>query len=100
MTQLADTAAPDADEAPRLPPPSRGFRLIHGLGWTLVWLGALTLGFVAHQLWITTFFAKQNQAELVADLVERFESAEITEVPYVPVLPPDEVPFHMTGSSL
>ena len=92
MTQLADTATSGDEEVPRLPPPSRGYRLIHGVGWTLVWLGALTLGFVAHQLWITTFFAKQNQAELAADLEERFEVAEITEVPYVPVFPPGETP--------
>jgi sortase A len=92
MTQLADTATPHADEVARLPRPSRAYRLLHGLGWTLVWLGALTLGFVAHQLWITTFFAKQNQAELVAELEEHFEVAEIIEVPYVPVAPVGEDP--------
>ncbi len=92
MTQLADQATRHAAEAPRLPPPSRGYRIIHALGWTLVWLGALTLGFVAHQLWITTYFAKQNQAELVAELEERFEAAEITEIPYVPVVPIGETP--------
>ncbi len=65
---------------------------MRGTGLTLVWLGALTLGFVAHQLWITTFFANQNQTELVAALEEHFESAEIVEVPYVPVVPPGETP--------
>jgi sortase A len=65
---------------------------MHGIGWTLVWLGALTLGFVAHQLWITTFFAKQNQTELASELEEHFESVEITEIPYVPVVPPGEDP--------
>jgi sortase A len=65
---------------------------MRGAGLTLVWLGALTLGFVAHQLWITTFFANQNQTELVADLEEHFESAEIVEIPYVPVFPPGESP--------
>ncbi len=92
MTQLADTETSRSEEAPQLPPPSRGYRLIRGMGWTLVWLGILTLGFVAHQLWITTFFAKQNQAELVAELEDHFESAEITEIPYVPVFAPGEAP--------
>ena len=92
MTQLADAAAARAEEAPSLPPPSRGYRLLRGSGLTLVWLGALTMGFVAHQLWITTFFAKQNQTELVADLEEHFEAAEIVEIPYVPVVPPGESP--------
>lgn len=63
-----------------------------GAGWTLVWLGALTLGFVAHQLWITTWFAKANQVELAADLVDRFATAEIAEVTYVPVMAPGDVP--------
>jgi len=90
MTQPADTAADRAEEEPRLPPPSRRYRVINAMGWTLVWLGALTLGFVAHQLWITTFFARQNQAELAADLEEHFEAAEITEIPYVPIVPPGE----------
>ena len=92
MTQLADTAESGTEEVPRLPPPSRGYRLMHGIGWTLIWLGALTMGFVVHQLWMTTFFAKQNQAELIVDLEERFGSAEIIEIPYIPVTPSTDSP--------
>ena len=71
----------------QLPPPSWGYRIVHATGWTLVWLGWLTLGFVAHQLWITTWFAKANQADLAVELEEHFAAAEIVEVPYVPVVP-------------
>ncbi len=91
MTQVAQKAE-DEVEGPQLPPPSLGYRVIRGTGLTLVWLGALTLGFVAHQLWITTFFAKQNQADLAVELEEHFAAAEITEIPYVPVVPPGEDP--------
>lgn len=96
MTQLAENTekGEQADTAvsPPLPPPTLGYRIIRGLGWTLVWLGGLTLGFVAHQLWITTFFAKANQAELAVELEERFAAAEIVEVEYVPVVVPGEDP--------
>lgn len=90
MTQVAEKT--DEVDAPQLPPPSLGYQLIRGTGWTLVWLGALTLGFVAHQLWITTFFAKQNQVELAVELEEHFAATEIVEVPYVPVVVPGEDP--------
>jgi len=104
MTQVADNVDIDDEEAPQLPPPTLGYRIIRGAGWTLVWLGALTLGFVAHQLWITTFFAKQNQAELAVDLEERFASVEISEVPFVPVVvageePPQPDPSIVSGAT-
>ena len=96
MTQVAektDSSEPaDEDAARRLPPATLRYRIMRGAGWTLVWLGALTLGFVAHQLWITSFFAKANQAELSEELEERFAAVEITEVEYVPVVVPGEDP--------
>lgn len=95
MTQVADktetTGEPD-EETPQILPPGLGYKIVSALGWTLVWLGALTLGFVAHQLWITSFFAKANQAELDEELVERFAAAEISEVEFVPVVVPGEEP--------
>lgn len=96
MTQLAENTdtgnEAEPNTAPSLPPPTLVYRVLRTLGWTLVWLGGLTLGFVAHQLWITTFFAKANQAELAAELEERFAAAEIAEVEYVPVVVPGEEP--------
>ncbi|NND01485.1 MAG: class E sortase, partial [Acidimicrobiia bacterium] len=95
MTQLAENteAGETAEDAPpSLPSPSFGYRIMRGFGWTFVWLGALTLGFVAHQLWITTFFANANQADLEVELEERFAAAEIAEVEYVPVVVPGEPP--------
>lgn len=95
MTQVVENpgvAAVPHDAPPALPPATLGFRIVRGLGWTLVWLGALTLGFVAHQLWITTFFAKANQADLAVALEEHFAVAAIIEVEYVPVVVPGENP--------
>lgn len=108
MTQLAEnTEAGKATGKPSssLPPPTLGYRIIRSVGWTFVWLGALTLGFVAHQLWITTFFAKANQAELAVELEERFAAAEIVEVEYKPVVvageepPPEPDPSISGGAS-
>jgi sortase A len=93
MTQLAETNdVAVEDEGPQLPPAPLSYRLLRGAGWTLIWLGALTLGFVAHQLWITTWFAKANQAELAVELEAHFAVARIEEVPYVPVVPLGEPP--------
>ncbi len=90
MTQLAETTTSEEETAaPALPPPSISYRLLRTTGWTLVWLGALTLGFVVHQLWITSFFARQNQADLAIELEEYFSAAEITEVVYTPALVDD-----------
>jgi LPXTG-site transpeptidase (sortase) family protein len=57
--------------------------VIRFAGWTSVWLGLFLLGFVAHQLFVTTFLAQQNNAVLETEAEEYFVSAEITEVPYV-----------------
>lgn len=58
-------------------------RVIRFVGWTSVWLGLFLLGFVAHQLFVTTFFAQQNNSVLAAEAEEYFISADIEEVPYV-----------------
>lgn len=55
-------------------------RWLRGMGWTLIWLGGLTLGFVVHQVWITTWFAELNQGELTDERVEYFATAEVNTV--------------------
>ena len=76
MTETTESAAA---------PQQRGgpvVRVIRFIGWTSIWLGLFLLGFVAHQLFVTTFFAQQNNAALEVQAEEYFEEAEITEVPY------------------
>lgn len=58
-------------------------RILRAVGWTSVVLGALILGFVAHQLWVTSWFAQQNQGELTAERERYFAAVEVNEVPYV-----------------
>ncbi|MEN8040712.1 MAG: sortase [Actinomycetota bacterium] len=58
-------------------------RVVRFVGWTSIWLGLFLLGFVAHQLFITTFLAQQNNAALEVEAVEHFEVVEVTEVEYV-----------------
>lgn len=70
--------------------PGRGWRLVHNVGWTLIYLGVLTLGFVVHQLYITTWFAEQNQPELAAERIEQWAETEISEVVVVPNVDPDD----------
>ncbi len=70
-------------------------RWLRGAGWTFIWLGGLTLGFVVHQLWITTWFAEQNQTALAEERIEYFAAAEATEVVVEPdgtILLPGEEP--------
>jgi sortase A len=54
-------------------------RVVRALGWTLVWLGLLTLGFVVHQVWITSWFARQHQAVLATERLAYFADAEPVE---------------------
>lgn len=62
----------------------RGLRILHNLGWTLIYLGVLTLGFVVHQLFVTTWFAEQHQSELALERLDQWDSTEISEVVVVP----------------
>lgn len=61
-------------------PTGRAQRVFGGIGWALVWLGLLTLGFVAHQLWVTTWFAEQGQAQLTVERQEYNDSAVVSTV--------------------
>lgn len=85
---MTDTAAaPPIETSGSQPVPLQpGRRVAHGLGWALVWLGGLTLGFVVHQLWITTWLAELNQPGLDAARLAHFETATISNVEYEPVI--------------
>ena len=65
-------------ETPAAPaaPPSQPLaaRIMRGAGWTFIWFGLLAIGFVVHQVYVTTWFAQQEQVELAAERVEYFES--------------------------
>jgi sortase A len=67
---------------------SRTLRIIHGLGWTLIYLGVLTLGFVVHELVITTWFAQRAQPELSAQRLAQWQQTEISDVVVVPSTEP------------
>ncbi len=77
---MTDTVVTTEVEPAKAPAAGAGWRVAHKLGWTLIYLGVLTLGFVVHQLYITTWFAQQNQPELAAERIEQWEQTEITEV--------------------
>jgi sortase A len=70
-------------------------RIVRAIGWTNVGLGLFLLGFLFHQLFVTTFFAQRANVALEVEAVEYFEEAEITQVPYTPsasVNPSDPAP--------
>lgn len=79
--------SPAANAAPRTDSVTTGLltRIVRAVGWTLIWLGLLTLGFVAHQLWVTSWLSERNQAELSTQRVEYYETAEVEQVEFVPV---------------
>ena len=82
---MTDTmTSPEVETAPTPAGGSRVLRVVHNLGWIFIYLGVLTLGFVVHQLYITTWFAQQNQSELAVERLEQWEETEITEVVVVP----------------
>jgi len=58
-------------------------RVVRFFGWLLLGLGLFLLGFVAHQLFVTTWFAQQNNTELAAEATSYFETAETTVVEYI-----------------
>jgi sortase A len=81
--------------------PDRLGRWLRGAGWTLVWLGALTIGFVVHQLYITTWLAQQNQGSLSDERVEHYAAAEVIEAVIDEtgtVVPVEEVPSEPGGT--
>ena len=88
---MTETKVTNEAEPAHTPSPSRGvWRMVHNAGWTLIYVGVLTLGFVVHQLYITTWFAEQNQPELAAERIEQWAETEISEVVVVPNAAPDD----------
>ena len=69
---------------------SLGRRILRAAGWTFIWLGALTLGFVAHQLWVTSYFAERAQTGLAEERLAHYEEVEISEAEYVPLVEDDQ----------
>ena len=75
-------------------------RVVRGFGWALVWLGLFLLGFVAHQLFVTTWFAQQHNQQLETQAIEYFATAEVVEVEYVePEAPPLDDPADQSPPS-
>lgn len=89
-----DPATPDPEQVVRVmdfaavqrlrPSSTSGMviRIIRGVGWTSITLGLLILGFVAHQLWVTTWFAEQHQGTLSKEREAYFADAEVSEVAF------------------
>lgn len=77
LTERTESVSPETSRGGPL------VRVVRFVGWTSVWLGLFLLGFVAHQLFVTTYFAQQNNAALEADAIEYFETAEIVPEPYI-----------------
>lgn len=99
MTDTQEQTPQGAEPADAAAPPSpRGLRILHNLGWTFIYLGVLTLGFVVHQLFVTTWFAEQQQSELAVERLEQWESTEISEVVVVPAAPAPDDPDDEGGT--
>jgi sortase A len=65
---------PDATWTGTLPPMGgTTVRVVRGTGWTLIWLGLLSLAFVAYQLWGTGLLTGVEQTAGSASLERRFE---------------------------
>ncbi|NNF69203.1 MAG: class E sortase [Acidimicrobiia bacterium] len=106
-----------ATESTALPSAVRGgvlpvvLKVVRVTGWTSITVGLLMLGFVAHQLWVTSFFASRAQAGLETELIERAATTEIVELPFVPgegvitdggdgLEPPTIIPSESSGAIL
>ena len=66
-----------------LPKRSPATRAVRFFGWLFLGVGLFLLGFVGHQLFVTTWFAQQNNTELAAEATSYFETAETTVVEYI-----------------
>jgi sortase A len=82
---MSDTVQRDLPQT-RTPTPKRSVftRIVRAVGWTSIGLGLFLLGFLFHQLFVTTFFAQRANVALEAEAVEYFEETEVIQVPYVP----------------
>ncbi len=90
-------AAPQAQAAAE---PNLALRIIRATGWTLIWLGSLTLGFVAHQLWVTSFFTQRAQGALGTERIAYYETVEPERVEYVPLVEDEDGNLVSSGPAL
>ena len=77
---------PDAPLLPPKKPVGRGRRVVRAIGWISVVAGVLVLGFVAQQVFVTSWLAERNQSALEEDAREYFADVEVLEVPLAEVL--------------
>jgi len=97
---MTDTiTSPEVEDAAIPTKDGRGMRVVHNLGWSFIYLGVLTLGFVVHQLYITTWFAQQNQSVLATERIEQWEDTEISEVVVVPNVDDSGDPGVVSGAT-
>lgn len=73
----------EIETVPDDPKRGLGVRIVRWVGWTFVWVGLFLLGFVAHQLFFTTWLAQQNNEVLAKEATDYFEEAGVSEVTYV-----------------
>jgi hypothetical protein len=57
-------------------------RVLRRAGWVIVGLGVIVFGFILHQLFLTTWLARANQAELTESARARFTSITVERLPY------------------
>lgn len=82
---MSDTAQRDLQQTGTPVAPRSVFAtIVRTIGWTSIGLGLFLLGFLFHQLFVTTFFAQRANAVLEVEAVEYFDEVEIKQVPYVP----------------
>lgn len=67
------TEAPAAQPEPA-PQEGLATRVMRGIGWTFIWVGLLALGFVFHQIYVTTWLAQLEQGELTEERLDYFEA--------------------------
>ncbi|MCZ7534298.1 MAG: sortase [Acidimicrobiia bacterium] len=79
MTDVLETEQDSSDH----PHDGGARRAIRIFGWTTIGFGLFLLGFVGHQLFVTTYFAQQANEGLTEEVTSRFADVEISEVPYL-----------------
>ncbi|MFC2153839.1 class E sortase [Actinomycetota bacterium] len=63
-------------------------RAVRIVGWTCIWIGLFLLGFVGHQLFVTTWLAQQNNNQLASEAEDYFSAAQVDTVAYTrPTIP-------------
>ena len=79
-------------DLPALRTPRRERSLLRRVGKGFVVAGLIVAGFVAYELWVTSFFARRAQASLQEELTARAQTIEVIEAVYDPA-GLDQVPF-------